>query len=251
MVSLDDLVALVTLGTPVDASSRVASPSRPAPPPPSPPPPSMDSKEEEKAGAGGGDSNSKSSSSKSSGSSMLAVNLGGAPPPEEVEDKEAMAMQGTDQKNPESGLLQVAPASSVSEKPRTANVTDDPSLSPRVVGGGEERFAGLGGAPPAGLLRPSSWFRDQRQGSSMSWLDGAGPGAGVSGLGVVVRPLPAGVRWVFMCLLDSLFFSVKEPIEGLDRHPAVHALLENVLAVSSCCKLKLAASIWRWGGRGG
>lgn len=46
------------------------------------------------------------------------------------------------------------------------------------------------------------------------------------------RPLPANVRWVLLFLLDSLFFTVKEPIEGLDRHPVVHALLEYLLIVS-------------------
>lgn len=46
------------------------------------------------------------------------------------------------------------------------------------------------------------------------------------------RLLPANVRWVLLFLLDSLFFTVKEPIEGLDRHPVVHALLEYLLTVS-------------------
>lgn len=55
-------------------------------------------------------------------------------------------------------------------------------------------------------------------------------GGGGSG-GNIERPLPASVRWALMWLLDSLFFTVKEPVEGLDRHPAVHALLESFHAV--------------------
>lgn len=73
----------------------------------------------------------------------------------------------------------------------------------------------------------SSWFRDRPEESGA----GSGGGAGAAGGDGGERPLPAGVRWAFMWLLDSLFFNVKEPVEGLDRHPVVHALLENLLAV--------------------
>lgn len=66
---------------------------------------------------------------------------------------------------------------------------------------------------------PSSWFRNRPD---------EPPHGDVGGR---ERPLPAEVRWAFMWLLDSVFFSVKEPVEGLDRHPAVHALLEDLLAV--------------------
>lgn len=57
-----------------------------------------------------------------------------------------------------------------------------------------------------------------------------GGNGGESGM-LIPRPLPGDVRWGFMCLLDSLFFSVKEPLESLDSHPAVHALLESFLEV--------------------
>ncbi len=83
-------------------------------------------------------------------------------------------------------------------------------------------------APPPGLVRaassthpPSSWFR--------SGPDDLGGGARGE------RPLPSEVRWAFMWLLDSVFFSVKQPVEGLDRHPSVQALLENILAVRARC----------------
>lgn len=81
----------------------------------------------------------------------------------------------------------------------------------------------------------SSWFRDRTEESGA----GSGGGVGAAGGDGGARPLPAGVRWAFMWLLDSLFFNVKEPVEGLDRHPAVHALLENLLTVRArtCCRL--------------
>lgn len=74
---------------------------------------------------------------------------------------------------------------------------------------------GTSSAPPP----PSSWFRNRPD----------EPRGGVGGREEL--PLPAEVRWAFMWLLDSVFFSVKEPVEGLDRHPAVHALLQDLLAV--------------------
>lgn len=79
-------------------------------------------------------------------------------------------------------------------------------------------------APPSVLPHVSTWFRDRP-----TPRGGGGEGDGVDD---AERPLPADVRWALTWLLDSVFFSVKEPVEGLDRHPAVHALLENFLAVS-------------------
>lgn len=76
-------------------------------------------------------------------------------------------------------------------------------------------------AVPEGV---SAWFRN-----APTTNEDGGEGDGV---GEAERPLPADVRWALTWLLDSVFFSVKEPVEGLDRHPAVHALLENFLAVS-------------------
>ena len=67
-------------------------------------------------------------------------------------------------------------------------------------------------------LGVSSWFREHP--------------ALKSGDEEAIQPLSSRVRWALLWLLDSLFFSVKEPIEDLDRHPAVHALLEHLLAVS-------------------
>lgn len=214
MVSLDDLVALVTSGAPVDTHGNVSS----APPPPPAPqsPTAMDSKEEEKLAESGDSSRLTSHSGSPPEVSWAAAAAARHAVVEEK--KKAVMMRGTGAKIQPG--QRVTPA--LFKEPREVN--DRSAAAAARVGG--EGYADPGAAP-AGLRRPSSWFRDQRQGS-MSWLDGAGVG-GVE----VMRPLPANVRWAFMCLLDSLFFSVKEPIEGLDRHPAVQALLENVLAVSS------------------
>lgn len=100
-----------------------------------------------------------------------------------------------------------------------------------------------GSAEPIAVARSSSKPLDKKEEGAESTPVGPTTSSwftAPSGLGVGVgrgddseRPLPANVRWAFMCLLDSLFFSVKEPVEGLDRHPAVHALLEHLLAVRS------------------
>lgn len=92
-------------------------------------------------------------------------------------------------------------------------------------------------AASVSLPPPSSWFQAR--------LDDE---QGAGGVGRE-RPLPAEVRWAFMWLLDSVFFSVKEPVEGLDRHPSVHALLEDLLAVRACvhtCTHRRAKSVLRF-----
>lgn len=87
--------------------------------------------------------------------------------------------------------------------------------------------------PSAAGSATSSWFRDRpAEDGGSGGGDGTGAGEGDASEG----PLPSRVRWTFMWLLDSVFFSVKEPVEGLDRHPAVHALLENLLAVRACVR---------------
>ena len=112
---------------------------------------------------------------------------------------------------------------SSSASPAGEPVRSPPEL-PQVDKGAEKS------TPPV-LPHVSSWFKDRRTPKG-----GGGEGDGVDD---AERPLPADVRWALTWLLDSVFFSVKEPVEGLDRHPAVHALLENFLAVSFrvdvCC----------------
>ena len=96
-----------------------------------------------------------------------------------------------------------------------AAAPDPEDFSAAAATSGEPPNVLLAGTPPP----PSSWFRNRPDDPH----GGAGPGR--------ERPLPLEVRWAFMWLLDSVFFSVKEPVEGLDRHPSVHAMLEDLLAV--------------------
>ena len=84
----------------------------------------------------------------------------------------------------------------------------------------------------------SAWFRNKP--------DAKGGGEGDDVVDDAERPLPADARWALTWLLDSVFFTVKEPVEGLDRHPAVHALLENFLAVSALACIISSIAVVGW-----
>lgn len=141
-----------------------------------------------------------------------------------------------------SAVLEAAAAAVLSIPQRTSDAAAASSASPPVRWKGTAAAAaaaarsplseqsqsgkeGTESSPPVSVPEGvSAWFR-----SAPTKNEGGGEGDGV---GETERPLPADVRWALTWLLDSVFFSVKEPVEGLDRHPAVHALLENFLAVS-------------------
>lgn len=122
----------------------------------------------------------------------------------------------------------MSPPSRPSAPPTMTSPTHDMASKPDV---GAARIATSAGPAAVDPTRPtiSSWYKETPQAKDD---DSNTPGRDQSGRGKEMnRPLPPRVRWAFMCLLDSLFFTVKEPVEGLDRHHAVHTLLENLLVV--------------------
>lgn len=124
----------------------------------------------------------------------------------------------------------------VPEAPSAGGAAGSPSAAPFPGGGTAED--GRGQAPEAAGGTVSSSFGSEPMAYELSSTGGRRRGGGGGGDG---GRLHGDVRWAFMCLLDSLFFSVKEPVVGLDRHPAIHALLDSLLAVS--CKLRTALEV--------
>lgn len=173
MVSLDDLVALVTRGAPTLGSTYPSS-------------------------SGG------------------VPGSGGTRPSADPSAVESREEASSNTGNISAAIPAARTGPSRGSQPPTPSNSTQPSVLGFSAGAGVRGGDSVAGAN-ASADKMSPWFREQPQGAG----------------GELVRPLPAAVRWAFMCLLDSLFFSVKEPVEGLDRHPAVHALLESLLAVSA------------------
>lgn len=107
----------------------------------------------------------------------------------------------------------------VPKVPSPAGATDAPSAVPLSTRATDENGHGQAQEPAGGAV-------SSNLGSSTGGRQQGGQG------GAKGERLHGDVRWAFMCLLDSLFFSVKEPVPGLDRHSAIHALLDSLLAVS-------------------